>query len=464
MPQEGVEQTEAGRGLHPVDEVLPAGRLAVLGFQHVLAMYAGAVAVPLILANAIGLSEEQLVYLINADLFTCGVATLIQTVGFWKIGFRLPIIQGVTFAAVTPMILIGQAGGLTAIYGSVIVAGIVTFLLSPYFSRLLRFFPPVVTGSIITVIGISLLPVAVNWAGGGDPSAKDFGSPANIALAFAVLLIILLIYRFFAGFISRIAVLLGLILGTIIATVFGVTDFGGVGEAAAFSITTPFFFGLPTFQFAAILSMILVMLVTMVETTGNAVAVGEIAQRPIREEGLAAGLRADGLSTALGGVLNAFPYTAYAQNVGLVRLTGVRSRWVVAAAGVFLVLLGLFPKLAAVVAAIPLPVLGGAGFALFGTVAATGIRTLARVDFDRNANVIIVAVSLAVGLIPVAAPDFYSAFPPGVQIVLNSGITAGSIAAIALNVAFNILGAGDGERDPTSVATARTRGDTTGPV
>ena len=464
MPQEGVEQTEAGRGLHPVDEVLPAGRLAVLGFQHVLAMYAGAVAVPLILANAIGLSEGQLVYLINADLFTCGVATLIQTVGFWKIGFRLPIIQGVTFAAVTPMILIGQAGGLTAIYGSVIVAGIVTFLLSPYFSRLLRFFPPVVTGSIITVIGISLLPVAVNWAGGGDPSAKDFGSPANIALAFAVLLIILLIYRFFAGFISRIAVLLGLILGTIIATVFGVTNFGGVGEAAAFSITTPFFFGLPTFQFAAILSMILVMLVTMVETTGNAVAVSEIAQRPIREEGLAAGLRADGLSTALGGVLNAFPYTAYAQNVGLVRLTGVRSRWVVAAAGVFLVLLGLFPKLAAVVAAIPLPVLGGAGFALFGTVAATGIRTLARVDFDRNANVIIVAVSLAVGLIPVAAPDFYSAFPPGVQIVLNSGITAGSIAAIALNVAFNILGAGDGERDPTSVATARTRGDTTGPV
>jgi uric acid transporter len=464
MPQERVEQPGAGRGQHPVDEVLPAGRLAVLGFQHVLAMYAGAVAVPLILASAIGLSEERLVYLINADLFTCGVATLIQTVGFWKIGFRLPIIQGVTFAAVTPMILIGQAGGLTAIYGSVIVAGIVTFVLGPYFSRLLRFFPPVVTGSIITVIGISLLPVAVNWAGGGDPSAKAFGSPANIALAFAVLLIILLIYRFIGGFISRIAVLLGLILGTIIATLFGVTDFGGVGEAAALSITTPFFFGLPTFQFAAILSMILVMLVTMVETTGNAVAVSEIAQRPIREEGLAAGLRADGLSTALGGVLNAFPYTAYAQNVGLVRLTGVRSRWVVAAAGVFLVLLGLFPKLAAVVAAIPLPVLGGAGFALFGTVAATGIRTLARVDFDRNANVIIVAVSLALGLIPVAAPDFYSAFPPGVQIVLNSGITAGSIAAIVLNVAFNILGAGEEGLDPTSAATARTRGDTTGPV
>jgi xanthine permease len=451
---------ETRAGTHPVDEVLPPGRLAVLGFQHVLAMYAGAVAVPLILADAIGLSEEQLVYLINADLFTCGVATLIQTVGFWKIGFRLPIIQGVTFAAVTPMILIGQSGGLTAIYGSVIVAGIVTFLLSPYFSRLLRFFPPVVTGSIITIIGVSLLPVAVTWAGGGDPSAEDFGSPGNIALAFAVLLIILIIYRFFGGFISRIAVLLGLILGTIIATIVEVTDFGGVGEAAALGITTPFFFGLPTFQFAAILSMIL----AMVETTGNAVAVGEIVERPIREEDLSAGLRADGLSTALGGVLNSFPYTAYAQNVGLVRLTGVRSRWVVAAAGGFLILLGLFPKLAAVVAAIPLPVLGGAGFALFGTVAATGVRTLARVDFERNANVIIVAVSLAVGIIPVAAPDFYSGFPPGVQIVLNSGITAGSIAAIVLNVAFNILGGEEDRLEPTSAATARTRGDMRGPV
>jgi xanthine permease len=346
----------------------------------------------------------------------------------------------------------------------VIVAGMITFLVSPYFSHLLRFFPPVVTGSIITIIGVSLLPVAVTWAGGGDASAEGFGRPGNIALAFAVLLIVLLIYRFFGGFISRIAVLLSLILGTIIAAVAGVTDFGGVGAASAFGITTPFFFGLPTFQLAAILSMILVMLVTMVETTGNAVAVGEIVERPIREDNLAAGLRADGLSTALGGVLNAFPYTAYAQNVGLVRLTGVKSRWVVTAAGGFLILLGLFPKLAAVVAAIPLPVLGGAGFALFGTVAATGIRILSQVDFEVNANVIIVAVSLALGLIPVASPDFYSGFPPGFQIVLNSGITAGSIAAIVLNVAFNVLGGAEEREDPRGVATTRTGGDTKGPV
>jgi NCS2 family nucleobase:cation symporter-2 len=444
--------------VHPVDEVLPAGRLAVYGFQHVLAMYAGAVAVPLILASAIGLPKEQLVYLINADLFTCGVATLIQTVGFWKVGIRLPVIQGVTFAAVTPMILIGQSGGLPAIYGSVIVAGILTFLASPYFSRLLRFFPPVVTGSIITVIGVSLLPVAVTWAGGGDPSAEGFGSPVNIALAFAVLLIVLLIYRFFSGFINRIAVLLGLILGTVIAAIFGLVDFGRVGEAAAFGITTPFSFGLPTFQLAAIISMSLVMLVTMVETTGDIIAVSEIVEKPLGEDDLTRGLRADGFSTALGGVFNAFPYTAFAQNVGLVRLTGVKSRWVVASAGGFLILLGLLPKLAAMVASIPLPVLGGAGFALFGTVAATGIRTLSRVDFERNANLVIVAVSLALGLIPVAVPNFYASFPSGVQIVVNSGITASSIAAIVLNVAFNILGGEVEPTDPMAGATAQTRG------
>ena len=447
-----------------MDEVLPPGRLAIFGFQHVLAMYAGAVAVPLILATAIGLPEEDLVYLINADLFTCGVATLIQAVGLWKVGIRLPIVQGVTFAAVTPMVLIGQSGGLPAIYGSVIVAGIVTLLVSPYFSKLLRFFPPVVTGSIITIIGVSLLPVAVTWAGGGNPTAENFGAPGNIALAFAILLLILLIYRFFGGFVSSIAVLLGLIIGTIVATVLGITDFGGVGEAAFFGVTTPFHFGLPSFGLAAILSMILVMLVTMVETTGNAVAVGEIVEKPIREDNLTAGLRADGLSTALGGILNAFPYTAYAQNVGLVRLTGVKSRWVVAAAGGFLILLGLFPKLAAVVAAIPLPVLGGAGFALFGTVAATGIRTLSRVDFDRNPNLVIMAVNLAIGLIPVASPTFYSAFPSGMQIVLNSGITAGSLTAIILNLAFNVMGGREERPDPTSVATARTSGETSGPV
>jgi NCS2 family nucleobase:cation symporter-2 len=425
------------KAVHPVDEILPLGQLFAYGLQHVLAMYAGAVAVPLIIANALNLPKEQLIYLINADLFTCGIATLIQTLGFWKLGVRIPIIQGVTFAAVTPMIMIGKAHGLTGIYGSVIIAGIITFLVSPYFSRLIRFFPPVVTGSIITIIGVSLLPVAVRWAGGGNPSAANFGAPLFIGLAFLVLLLVLFFYRYFKGFMSNIAVLLGLLAGTIIAIPFGLVNFSEVSKAAWLGVTTPFAFGMPTFDLAAIAAMTLVMLVVMTETTGDIIAVGEIIDKPINQEDLTRGLRADGFSTMLGGIFNAFPYTAYAQNVGLVGLTRVKSRYVVAAAGVILMVLGLFPKAAAVVASIPNPVLGGAGIAMFGMVTASGIKTLSKVKFEGTHNMMVVAISIAVGLIPLAVPGFYQKFPAWAQVILHSGITAGSVIAIVLNALFN---------------------------
>src|SRR5260370_32749780 len=222
---------------HPVDQVLPLGRLAVYGLQHVLAFYAGAVIVPLLLAGAIGLSNEQLIQLISADLFTCGIASIIQSVGFWRVGVRLPLIQGVTFTAVAPMIAIGNAqggglAGLLAIYGAVIIAGIFTFLIAPYYSRLLHLFPPVVTGTVITIIGVTLVPVATMSAGGGDPGAPDFASLRNIAFAGGTLLLILLIYRFFRGFVSSIAVLIGLVVGTAVAAGFGMVDFTGVHDAA----------------------------------------------------------------------------------------------------------------------------------------------------------------------------------------------------------------------------------------
>ncbi len=422
---------------HPVDQMLPFGQLFTYGLQHVLAMYAGAVAVPLIIANALGLSKEQLIYLINADLFTCGIATLIQTLGFWNMGIRIPIIQGVTFAAVTPMIIIGKTHGLTGIYGSVIVAGIVTYLMSPYFSRLIRFFPPVVTGTIITIIGVTLMPVAVRWAAGGNPAAKDFASFSYICMALVTLLLVLFFYRYFKGFLSNIAVLLGLLCGTVIASVFGMVNFSQVSTAAWLGITTPFAFGMPTFDPASILAMVLVMLVVMTETTGDCIAVGEIIEKPVTQQDLTRGLRADGFSTILGGVLNSFPYTAFAQNVGLVGLTRVKSRFVVAAAGAILVILGLFPKFAAIVSAIPNPVLGGAGIAMFGMVAASGIKTLSKVQFDGTHNIMVVAVSIGVGMITLAVPNFYHQFPSWAQVILHSGITAGSVAAIILNAVLN---------------------------
>lgn len=423
--------------IHPVDEILPLGKLFTYGLQHVLAMYAGAVAVPLILANALGLSQEQLIYLINADLLTCGIATIIQSVGFWNMGIRIPIIQGVTFAAVTPMIIIGKAHGLPGIYGSIIVAGIVTYLVSPYFSRLLRFFPPVVTGSIITLIGVTLMPVAVRWAAGGNPAAKDFASASYINLALVTLVLVLFFYRYFKGFLSNIAVLLGLLSGTLIAIPFGLVKFSQVGAADWFGITTPFYFGLPTFDPASIAAMVIVMLVVMTETTGDCIAVAEIVEKPIDANDLTRCLRADGFSTMLGGVLNSFPYTAFAQNVGLVGLTKVKSRFVVAAAGVILMILGIFPKFAAVISSIPVAVLGGAGLAMFGMVAASGIKTLSKVNFDGTHNIMVVAVSLGIGMITLAVPNFYQNFPSWAQVILHSGITAGSVTAIVLNVVLN---------------------------
>jgi OHCU decarboxylase len=444
------DQRASGRGaVHPVDEVLPPPKLAVYGFQHVLAFYAGAVIVPILLASAIDLTPEQLAYLINADLFTCGIASIIQSVGFWKIGVRLPLLQGVTFAAVSPMISIGLAEGggvpgLRAIYGSVIVAGIFAFVVAPFFAKLIRLFPPIVTGTVITIIGIVLLSVAALDAGGGGASQftdpPTFGALRNLALAGFTLLIILAIYRMFTGFLATIAVLIGLVVGTFVGWLFDFTDFSRVGGADVLGVTTPFHFGAPTFNAAAVISMVIVMLITMVETTGDVFAAGEIVGKPVDKEDVARALRADGLATTLGGILNSFPYTCFAENVGLVRLTKVKSRYVVATAGLFMMVIGVIPKVGAIVAAIPPPVLGGAGFALFGTVAVIGIQTLRRVDFHDERNVIILAVSLGFAMTPTVYPTIVNFFPEAVRTIISSGITLGSISAILLNLIFNVWG------------------------
>jgi uric acid transporter len=430
---------------HPVDEVLPAGKLAVYGAQHVLAFYAGAVIVPILLANSIGLSTQQLVHLINADLFTCGIASMIQSVGFWKVGVRLPLLQGVTFTAVSPMIAIGLAAGggtdgLLVIYGAVIVAGLATFLIAPFFSKLIRFFPPVVTGSVITIIGLALLPVAAGDATGGAGPTSDPTSGKNLAYALGTLALIVLIQRVFKGFMATIAVLVGLVVGTLVAWAFGDAHFGAVGDSAWVGVTTPFNFGWPKFSIAAIISMVVVMLITAVETTGDVFATGEIVEKRIGREDIARALRADGLATTIGGVFNSFPYTCFAENVGLVRLTRVKSRWVVAAAGAIMILIGLVPKAGAVVAGVPHPVLGGAALAMFATVAVVGFQTLAKVDFHDHRNVVIVATSVGLAMYVTAQPQVAQAVPGWAEIIFGSGITLGSLTAIGLNILFHHVG------------------------
>ncbi|WP_432501117.1 nucleobase:cation symporter-2 family protein [Kineococcus arenarius] len=458
METEGFEVRAAVR---PVDEVPPLRRLAPLGLQHVLAMYAGAVAVPLIVGGAMisagRMSPDDLAHLVVADLFVSGIATIVQSVGFWRFGVRLPLMQGCTFAAVGPMITIGDQHGVAAIYGSVIASGIFIMLLAPVFSRLLRFFPPLVTGTVILLIGLSLMDVAAGWVGGGT-GTDGFGDPANLLLALFTLVVVLLLDRLAPPAVRRVAILLGVLGGTLVAAVAGRVDFSGVQEQAWFGAPTPFAFGWPEFHLGPVIAMCVVGLVIMTETTGDILAVGEIVDERLSPRDIADGMRADGLSTVLGGVFNTFPYTAFAQNVGLVSISGVRSRWVATFAGGLLVVLGLVPKLGAVVGAVPVAVLGGAGIALFGMVAASGIRTLASCRLDDRA-LLMIAISLGVGLLPTVSPDLYGRMPDWFQTVFDSGISSGALVAIVLH---QVLCAGPRAPEEQTRATAETASSTAG--
>lgn len=430
-------QDKSAPAPHPVDQVLPLQQMATYGLQHVLVLYAGAVAVPLILGSALGLTAAQVVLLINANLLTSGVATLIQTLGFWRFGARLPLVQACSFIALAPMIMIGKEYGVQHVFGAVIAGGAITIALAPVTSRLLRFFPPVVIGSLITIIGITLMPAAAIWLGGGNPDSADFGSWPNLALGLFTVAVTLVVYARFSGFLGNLAVLLGLAAGTAVAAAFGMTDFAQVGSAAWFELSAPFAFGLPQFGLAPALIMALAMVVIMAETTGNCLAIGQIVGRPATQATLGNAFRADGLSTMIGGVFNSFPYNAFTQNTGLIALSGIKSRYVVASAGAIMILMGLFPKLGALIASVPRPVLGGCAVVMFGMTTVAGIQELARVRFEGTRNALVVAVSVSVGVLPMSFPALFAHASGPLKLVLESGIFLGAITAVLLNLILN---------------------------
>ena len=471
---------------HPVDERLPTGKLAVLGLQHVLVMYAGAVAVPLIVGRALKLSPEQVAMLISADLFCCGLVTLIQSLGATQwFGIRLPVMMGVTFASVAPMVAVaGSTPGVEGaglIFGSIMGAGVIAMAIAPLVSRMLRFFPPVVTGTIIAVIGISLMRVGINWIFGNPfgPTAPNVVNPEHakwladavasasapgsslvpppkglalvptipnpkyadlpgVGIAALVLVSILLIAKYGKGFIANISVLLGIVVGGVVSTLLGMMTFDKVAKAGWFELVLPFKIAAPVFDPILILTMTLVMIVVMIESTGMFLALGEMTDRKVDQAALTRGLRTDGLGTLIGGIFNTFPYTSFSQNVGLVAVTGVKSRFVCVAGGIILIVLGLLPKMAALVESLPTVVLGGAGLVMFGMVTATGIRILSAVDFKNNRyNAFVVAIAIGVGMVPLVAPNFKQWMPHGLHPLIESGILLTSIAAVILNLYFN---------------------------
>ena len=406
---------------------------AVLGLQHLLAMYSGSILVPIMIAGALGYSSQQLTYLISTDIFMCGVATFLQLQLNKYFGIGLPVVLGVAFQSVAPLIMIGQKHGSGAMFGALIVSGIYVLLIAGIFSKIANFFPPIVTGSVITTIGLTLIPVAIGNMGNNSekPTAQ------SLLLAAVTILIILLVNIFAKGFLKSISILIGLIIGTIIASFMGLVDFAPVTQAPLVHVPTPFYFGIPKFELSSIVMMCIIATVSLVESTGVYFALSDITNEKLDSIRLRNGYRAEGLAVLLGGIFNTFPYTGFSQNVGLVKLSGIKTRLPIYYAAGFLVLLGLVPKFGALAQIIPNPVLGGAMLVMFGFVSVQGMQMLARVDFEHNEHhFLIAAVSISAG-VGLNGINLFNSLPTGLQMFFSNGIVMASVIAIVLNLILN---------------------------
>ncbi|MBF2336038.1 xanthine permease PbuX [Staphylococcus epidermidis] len=406
----------------------------ILSVQHLLAMYAGAILVPIIVGTSLKFSAEEIAYLVTVDIFMCGVATFLQANKVTGTG--LPIVLGCTFTAVAPMILIGQTKGLDVLYGSLLISGILVVLIAPFFSYLVKFFPPVVTGSVVTIIGINLMPVAMNYLAGGE-GAKNYGDTKNLMLGGITLLIILILQRFTKGFLKSISILIGLAIGTALAGIFGMVDIKQVGDAHWFGFPVPFRFSGFGFDVSSILVFFIVAVVSLIESTGVYHALSEITGRKLERKDFRKGYTAEGLAIILGSIFNAFPYTAYSQNVGLVSLSGAKKNNVIYGMVILLLICGCIPKLGALANIIPLPVLGGAMIAMFGMVMAYGVSILGNINFQNQNNLLIIAISVGLGAGISAVPQAFKGLGEQFAWLTQNGIVLGAISAIILNFFFN---------------------------
>lgn len=422
---------ETSEILYKINDKPPLQMSILLAMQHIMAAFGGIIAVPLVVAGVLGVTIEDTAYLVSAAIFMAGVTTWLQARGLWKIGARVPCVMGTDFTFVGPQIAVGSMLGLPGIFGGTVLGSFIEIILSRFIKPLRKFFPPIVTGTVVALIGLTLLPVSIDWAAGGY-GAADYGSLINVSIAAAVLIVTVLLNRYGKGIISSASVIIGILFGYLLCLPLGLLNFQPVADAALLSIPSPLKYGI-TFSMAAVIPFITAYLVTTIETVGCLMAVGEAAGQPLNDEDLSAGILCDGVGSLLAGFFNAGPNTSFSQNVGLIPMTKVASRHVVTIAGILLVLLGIFPKFGALVAIMPNPVLGGAGIIMFGMVASAGIKTLKDVPLN-NRNMIIIAVSIGIGLGVTVRPEFLSQLPAFLQSLFSSGISAGTITALLLNI------------------------------
>lgn len=445
-----------------------------LGIQHVLAMFISNVTPAIIIAGAAGFGFgsnsadfPSLIYMIQMSMMFAGVATLLQTIGFGPVGARLPIVQGTSFAFVPIMIPLVAGKGVDAmatVMGGVLVGGLFHAFLGPFIGRL-RFaqrdisdtnilfyepdivffgqfvsrlrlvFPPMVTGIVVMMIGLTLLKIGVQYAAGGVPAigTPEYGSLLNWSLALVVIVVTLLLKFFTRGMISASAVLLGLVAGYLVALALGMVNFDAVGHASVFALPDPLHFGIE-FSFAAIFSFCLMAVISAIETVGDVSVVTKSgANREATQTEIKGATYADGLGTAVAGVFGALPNTSFSQNVGLVAMTGVMSRHVVTYGAVFLVIAGLVPKVGALVATIPIEVLGGGVIVMFGMVVSAGVSMLSVVDWNRR-NMVIFAVAVSFGFGLQLEPEALQHLPPTAKTLLTTGLLPAAFISIVLNL------------------------------
>lgn len=414
-----------------VDDNPSLSKKFIFGIQHIFAAFGGIIVVPLVIASALGFDAKTTTTLISATILASGLATIVQARGIGKVGSRVACIMGTDFTFVSPSISVGSVLGLPGIIGATILGAFLEIILSFFIKPLMKLFPPLVTGTVVCLIGLTLLPVAIDWAAGGSGSA-DYGNLKNVGISGIVLVITLILNRYGKGIVSSASILIGMIIGYIICIPLGMVDFNAVKEASWISIPKIFEYGVK-FDFKAVIAFLPAYFVTTIETVGCLKAVGESSNIDMKEEQVGAGVLADGVGSIIGGIVGSFPNTSFSQNVGVISLTKVASKHVAVMAGIILVALGFLPKIAALITQIPQPVLGGVGIVMFGTVAAAGIKTLSKVKLTER-NLLIIATSFGLGLGVTFRPDFIGQLPEGIKMVFSSGISIGTIVALVLNI------------------------------
>jgi len=403
----------------------------LLGLQHIFAAFGGIIVVPLVISSALGFDSATSTALMSATILAAGVATFIQSKGIGPVGSRAACIMGTDFTFVTPSIAIGSVYGLPGIIGATILGSFVEIILSFVIRPVMKLFPPLVTGTVISLIGLTLLPVSMDWAAGGVGS-PSYGSLINISIAMFVMIITLLLNRYGKGLVSSASILIGMAIGYIICIPLGMVDFSSVKAAEFVSFPKIFSQGI-NFDFKLVLPFIPAYFVATIGTVGCLKAIGEVSKTEMDDKRIGAGVLADGIGSMIAGFLGTFPNTSFSQNVGLIPLTKVASKYVAMMAGIILVILGFLPKFAALINIMPQPVLGGVGIVMFGTVAASGIKTLSRVELN-NRNLLIIATAIGLGVGITFRPDFIGQLPEGLKMIFSSGISTGTIAALVLNL------------------------------